>query len=185
MNLTILICICFFTLTGCNLFNRSADVEQIIRQDPAFKEIFQKKLDLDAQITTISNELYAYREEIESKISQLKKDYVSRKADADSKLRDLKSRLNPEREELRRRLSAKAGELKIKSQELSSIKARLATLRKMLTSKDAITLKDEARHEWEEELRRLELKEEPVREEIASLRDSLRLLKSELSLLKQ
>lgn len=174
-----------FVLTGCNVLKpANEDIKKLAEQDPDFKQALDKKEKIDSEIASALNEFYAYKNEVDSKIDSLKKEYKARKAEVNLRLKDLKSRLNPEREDIRNRLIILTNELKVKSKDLSSLKQRRAALEEMLSDKDK-AVDDETKQKWDDELKTIELKEIPLKDEVKSLEHSLRLLKVKLSLLKQ
>lgn len=173
-------------IAGCdNIFKPTRlDIEKILQQDPQFKQALDKKDGLDRQIASALADFYAYKEEIYSKIAELKKEYKENKTKANFRIDEIKSQLDPERERIRKTMSSLNNELKIKSQEMAGIKSRLSTLRNMLNNKKT-ELAQETEEKWQDELKDLRLKESPLKEEIARLKDSILLLNQELALLKQ
>ena len=171
------------SLAGCAPANRDQLVKEVLRADPEFSAVLDKHQQLQNRLTTHERELALARDNIEQKIKQLRRDLAIATANARAKSADVKSRIEPDRERLRLDLAMAGEELKAKRAQRAALGGKIAELRKALKSSgENWGAKERAAREAEindmlRDTKRLD-------QELATMKEHVRLLKIKLVLIK-
>ncbi|MBI3320678.1 MAG: hypothetical protein HYZ91_00215 [Candidatus Omnitrophica bacterium] len=170
-------------VAGCAPPNREALTKEVLRADPAFKEILDKHRDFSNRIQTYERELALKRTTIEQSIAQLRKDLASATAHVNSRTDELKRRMDPDRQRLELALSMAGEELRAKRAQRASLGRSIAQLKKALSASRG-TWTDEERARQEAQIQDMLRDGSRLDQERAALHAHMRLLKIKLRLIK-
>ncbi|PIQ84165.1 MAG: hypothetical protein COV75_03475 [Candidatus Omnitrophica bacterium CG11_big_fil_rev_8_21_14_0_20_63_9] len=169
------------SLGGCAPANREQLTKEALAADPEFKAVLEKRRQLANRVETYEKELTLSRSIIEQKIAQLKQDLAAATTRARMKIIEVKRQMDPDRERLTVALTLASEELKMKRGQRAVLGRQMAQLRK--TSK-APSLTSEDRARYEQQLTGIQKDAGRVDQELAALKQHVRLLKIKLLLIK-
>ena len=163
--------------------NREQLTQEVLKADPDFATVLEKHRELQNRIETYQRELALKRSTIERSIAQLRKDLAAAMSSVRQKTAEAKKRIEPDRARLELALSMASEELQSKRLQRSTLGRSLATRRKALNRQDsAWTAPERARQEAQID----EMLRDATRldQELAALKEHIRLLKIKLLLIK-
>jgi predicted nucleic acid-binding Zn-ribbon protein len=163
--------------------NRDTLTKEVLQADPAFQKVLDRYRDVVNRVQTLDRELALKRATIEQNIAKLRQELLATAASVKSKTAELKKRIEPELERLALALSMAWEELRAKQAQRASLGRSISRLKK--TVKDAgsgLSPAERSRHEAQME----EMARDASRldQEMAALKQHMRLLKTKLVLLK-
>lgn len=170
-------------LAVCGCENPQTLRQEVLRADPQFADVLQKRDQLADRITLLQREFAVKKGQIEGRIAQLRQELEQSHRQVDQKVRQFTSQLNTDQERIALALAMAGEELKLKQSQRASVGRSISQLRKSLQdSTHQWTPTDRARMdrelaEWLRETQRLDA-------ELAGLRSHLRLLKHKRTLLR-
>lgn len=168
-------------VTGCAPANREQLAKEVLKVDPEFKTVLEKRRGLSNRIETYEKELTLGRTDIEQKITRLKQDLAAATSKARLKITEVKRQMDPDRQRLAMALTSASEELKMKRAQRASLGRQMTQLRK--TSKvPSLTAQDRAR--YEQQLAGIQKDAGRVDQELSALKQHVRLLKIKLLLIK-
>ena len=171
-------------LPGCGKpANREQLVQQVLKADPSFGTVLEKHRDLSNKIDTFERELALKRSTVQHSIDQLRKDLAGSTAVVAGKIADAKKRIAPEQERLTLSLSMAAEELRAKRMQRASLGRSISQLKKAVRSAGTAWSADEL---GRQQAQIDEMLKDAARmdQEMASLKEHVRLLKIKLLLIK-
>jgi chromosome segregation ATPase len=163
---------------------REALVKEVLTVDPEFSQILDKHQETRNRIETFKRELALKRSTIDHSIQQLRKELATAVLNARQKTEEAKKRMEPDHARLTLGLSIASEELKAKRLQRSSLGRQIAQLRKTLKGDAGATWTPQERSHREAQLEELLKDTQRIDQEIASLREHVRLLKLKLLLIK-
>jgi uncharacterized protein YdcH (DUF465 family) len=168
---------------GCAPVNREELVQEVLREDPAFREVLDRHRELANRIETYKRELALKRKTVEDTTAQLRRDLASAAASVKGKVAEAKKRIQPERERIELTLSLAGEELRAKQAQRASVGRSIAQLKKALDDKRS-ALSAEERGRKDAQLNELVADAGRLDQEIGGIRAHVRLLKLKLLLIK-
>jgi hypothetical protein len=168
---------------GCAPVHRDDLVKEVLAADPSFNATLDKHQELSSRIETFERELALKRSTTEQQITALRKDLTAAAARVRAKKTQTKELMEPDRERLRLALSMAGEELRATQAQRASMGRSIAQLRKSLKQ-------DEGSWAAEERAaRRANLEDmlhdaQRLDQEMAALKEHVRLLKIKLLLIK-
>ena len=171
-------------LGGCApAANREGLTKEVLKADPEFSSVLKKHRELANSIETFERELSLKRSTVEQTIKHMRKDLAATTATVRGKTDDLRKRIEPERQRLELALSMAGEELKAKQAQRASLGRSIAQLKKAVkTASAAWTEEERSRQEAQAQ----EMLRDAARldQELAAMREHIRLLKIKLLLIK-
>ena len=170
--------------SGCGRpANREQLVQQVLKADPSFATVLDRHRELANKIDTYQRELSLKRSTVQRSIEQLKKDLAVATATVAGRVIETRKRLAPEEERLKLALSMADEELRAKRMQRASLGRSLSQLKKAVKNAGSAWSGDElARQQSHID----ELLDDIARidQEMATIKDHIRLLKMKLLLIK-
>jgi hypothetical protein len=151
--------------------------------DPSFKEVLDKKADIDAQIETLKGEFRTKQGEVNSKIMELEEELKAARKELYSKTKELSLRLEPDRQRVNLKIEEIKMKLAGKEARAGSIKSSIKNQNGLLGNKK-LNLSDQEQAELRGSIEKSMQELTPLEEEIAVLRREVQLYRQESSLLK-
>ena len=173
----------FLWASGCAPANREELVKEVLKTDPEFSSVLDKHQQLASRIETLQKELELKRTTIQQSIKQLQKELATAAEHVKLKTADVKKRMEPDRQRLGLALSMAVNELREKREQRAQLGRSLAELKKASKNPHAEwTEKERTHHERQMD----EMLQDAKRfdQEMAQLKEHLRLLKIKLLLIK-
>lgn len=169
-------------LGGC--FPESPEeLERLIKEDPAFKQLIARRDEARLQIRTIKNDLLAKKQAMDSQVQRLRSEYDAYAKTQTKKIEQARASIDASREQLKREAEQAGASLEQKTAELAGYQKTLTDVKKVLTEGKGITLSKAERQKWEERILMLSEKIRPLSEEIQELRLQIRLKKQKIGFL--
>ncbi|MBI2103980.1 MAG: hypothetical protein HYT90_00160 [Candidatus Omnitrophica bacterium] len=168
---------------GCAPADRDQLAREVVAADPAFASVLDKHRELANRMETYRQELALKRKTVEDTIALLRKDLAAAAASVRSKTLEAKNRLQPERERLALSLSLAAEELRAKRAQRASLGRSIAQLGKSLGQQDVV-LTPQERSRQQAQLDEMARDAARLDQELAAMREHVRLLKLKLLLIK-
>ena len=169
---------------GCsNASNDKATRIEVIKADPSFAKLIEKRDDLASKVSQLQRELSLKQTQIEKQIDQLKQDLREARSQVNSKIQQTKALLDPERQNLELSLSLAENELKSKRAQRAALSRSIERLKKAIKESASLWSKDQKEktqadlNDFIHEAKRLDV-------ELSSLKAHDKLLKQKLALLK-
>ena len=168
---------------GCAPINREELTKQVLAADPSFEDVLDRHRELANRIVTYQRELALKRSTVEQQIDQLRKELAADNATVRSKIEETKKRIEPDRTPLELSLSVAGEQLRTKRIERASLGRSIAQVRRTLKRQDASLTELEGANQ-QLQLDQLLRDAARVDQELATLHEHVRLLKTKLLLLK-
>ena len=169
---------------GCDRsVNREQLAKDVLKADPGFSGVLDRHRSLANRIGMFERELAVKRSTIEQSIAQMRRELSTSTATVKGKIDEVKKQIEPEQQRLEVALSMAEEEFRIKRFQRASLGRSMARLRKAgHTAKGAWTDAERARQEAQ--LREMARDAARLDQEIASLKEHVRLLKKKILLLR-
>jgi len=171
-------------LAGCSPPAKREDlIHEVLKEDQSFSPVLDKYREVVNRIQTYQRELALKRSTIEHSIAQLRKDLASTVASVNQKTEEAKKRMDPDRARIQLALSMANEQLRATQLQRASLGRSIAQLKKSLKSNETGWSQQERARQ---ETQLGDMLRETVRldQEIASMKEHVRLLKIKLLLIK-
>lgn len=156
---------------GCAPVDREKLAQEVVAKDPEFAAVLEKHRELTSRIETYDRELSVRRSEVEKKVALLRKDLVDAAASVRAKTEEVKKRMDPDRMRLQQALTQSGNELNIKQAQRSALGKQIAILKKSGQPESG-------------GLAQLLQQAQQLDQEMAEIKDRIRLTKIKLVLIK-
>ncbi len=164
------------SMAGCAPpVNREQLTKEVVSKDPDFGAVLEKHRELSNRIQTYQRELEVRRSTVEKNIAPLRKGLAGAPAAVRVKIDEVKARMEPDRKQLELALATAGAELKAKRAQRASLGNQISQLKKSMQASAAG--QDTRLNDMLHEAGRLD-------QEMASLKEHVRLLKIKLLLIK-
>ena len=163
--------------------NREALTKEALKADPAFAQLLDKHREMVNRIDTYQRELALKRSTIERTIAQMRKDLADAEAGVRTKVDETKKKIEPDRERLELTLSMALEKLRTKQSQRASLGRSMTHLKKAAKSREASWTPEE-RARQQAQLDELTRDAARLDQELAGIREHVRLLKIKLLLLR-
>ena len=182
-NRVVLVVLCCLWLAGCAPANREKLSKEVLERDPEFGQVLEKHRELSNRIDIYQRELALKRATVEQAIAKQRKDLSAAVASVRAKTADVKKRMEPDRQRLMLALSMAGEELRAKQGQRASLGRSLAQLRKAAKN-DGVSWTTEERAGHDAQMQDILHDADRLDQEIAALKEHLRLLNVKLLLIK-
>jgi chromosome segregation ATPase len=159
-------------------------IQEVIEQDPSFKEALDKKSELDEKISALSEELNLKAVNVKSKIGSLKREFRDYKQDISSRIESVNSQLDPQRSSISQKITELSSELNLKQSSLSATNRMIADLKKLIQQRASPDADAEDVSRLQDRIDSQVHQAELLKQDIACLRDKIRLERLKLRLLR-
>jgi len=167
---------------GCAPVDRPQLVEDVLNADPAFRAVLQKRDEYASRIETLEREVALKRETVKRSIAQMRQELTESMKTVKERKAHFRKMLEPDRERHELALAVAGEEVRAKTSQLTSVKRAIAASRKALDGAEGWSAEEQRRQEAQ--LRETERDGERLTDEIAALKEHLRLLKVKLLLIR-
>jgi chromosome segregation ATPase len=168
---------------GCAPSSRGELAKEVLRADPSFAAVLEKRRELANRIETYQRELALKRRTVREEIAQLRAELSATAATVRRRIAELKSRMDPDRERLEQALAQSSQLLRSMQAQRAQVGRAVSQLKKSLATRQAdagtsgSAPQDQALVDAQQDLTRLDA-------ELAAVREHLRLLQTKLLLIK-
>ncbi|KPK42227.1 MAG: hypothetical protein AMJ78_03170 [Omnitrophica WOR_2 bacterium SM23_29] len=184
--LTIFIMFLSLNIWGCGKLHNVEEIKKtVIESDPEFKDVLEKKAELDIQIEMIMSEFRKRQGEINSKIMELEEELKLVRRQAYDEVRRLKAKLEPQRQEVALKIRELKTTLRNKEGLLKTLKRSLRETEKLIEKSKELGYSLEDKAKWQREIDDLNSQIRPLESEIAKIKREIYIYRQKLSLLKQ
>jgi chromosome segregation ATPase len=153
-------------------------LEQEVRaKDPLFAPVLEKRKETERRIETYKNELAVKRDSIESQVKQLRRQLAEAVGQYNKKVTLAKTNMAPDRERIQVALTVANNQLRAAQVQRASVSRSVAQLRKSAGQSEPGAEAQSQLAAFLDDLKRLD-------QEIAALKDQVRLLKLKLLLVR-
>lgn len=170
-------------LTGC-LGENAEELDRLVKEDPAFKQIIAARDAARAQIKAIKQDLFTRKNVLNAQVEKMRAEYETYAKGQNQKIEQYRAAIEADRVKLQRELELAGASLEKKLAEQAGYQKTLVDVKKMLSESKGITLSKAERQKWEERILMLSEKMRPLAEEIQDLRLQIRLKKQKIGYLK-
>lgn len=170
-------------LAGCTPTNHEELAKAVVKSDPDFKAVLDKHRELSNRIETYERELTLKRTTVEHQITQMRQDLATATANVRARIDEVKKRMEPDRQRLALALAMASEELQAKRQQRASLGRSIARLRKALKQSGAGWSAQDVKKQ-QSQIDEMTTDTKRLDQEMASLKEHLRLLKIKLLLIK-
>ncbi len=170
-------------LTGC-LSDNTEELDRLIKEDPAFKQMILARDEAHSQIKAIKQDLLTRKNSVDAQVEKLRGEYDVLAKSQNQKIEQYRTTIETNRLRLRREQELAGASLEKKHADLAGYQKTLTDVKKMLSESKGITLSKAERQKWEERILMLSEKIRPLIEEIQDLRLQIRLKKQKVGFLK-
>lgn len=170
-------------MSGCAPMGREELKQEVLKTDPEFTQALERHRELANRMETYERELALKRGTVERAIAQMRGDLQTATQSVRAKTAELRSRMEPERKRLALALAMAAEELQAKRAQRASLGRSIAKLRKAIrASGEGWTPQERARRE--EQAKDMLVDASRLDQELAAMKEHIRLLRIKLLLIK-
>ncbi len=175
---------CIFILCGCGMeglqfFNKSSTEEKVLSADKDFKDVLDKKKDVDERVRYRREEYQNEKRKLQDKIKDIQAQIVMEKKQADMDIKSIKAEIDPYRQKINEQIKDAVAQTKYVRDNIKRHKQAIEALERLNGKSD---IKSE---KWGEEL--LNLRKSLSSEEmtLSQLNEKINLLKMKSGLLRR
>ena len=121
-----------FSLPSCAPTNREQVAREVLKVDPSFGAVLDRRRELENRVETYERELALKRSAVERSITQLRRELAASTTSVRMRITEVKKRIEPERSRLRLALSMANNELQAKQAARAGLGRSIASLKKAL-----------------------------------------------------
>lgn len=173
-----------FALTGCLLGESADELDRLVKEDPAFKQMIAARDEARHQIQIIKQDLLSKKKTADEQIGKLRAEYDAYSKTQSKKVEQYHAAIEVSRNQLKHEVELAGASLEEKTAELAGYQKTLADVKKVLTEGKGLSLSKTERQKWEERILLLSEKMRPLTEEIQDLRLKIRLKKQKIGYLR-
>ena len=176
---------CFlFLVSGCAPIGQES-LDEITKYDPSFKEVLGKKKELDSRINFLLNQLHDAKTMAYAHIRTIKGKFNEQKRDINSKVSDLKKQLDPERLQVKEVLEILTNTVFTKKAMFKNLMSTKKNLTNLVNQQKTLTISPEDVSKWQEKLKSLNEQIEALGKELITMEKELKISKLKLIALRQ
>ena len=172
-----------FLFSGCFWASNPEELDRLMKEDPAFKQMIVARDQINSQVRMIKNDMLAKKKVIDGQIDGFRREYDTYAKSENVKIEKYQTAMEANRNLLKRELETASAQLEAKETELGGYEKTLADVKKVLRESRGINLSAQEKQKWEERILLLSEKIRPVTEEIQDLRTQIRLKKRKIHFL--
>ncbi len=174
---------CLF-LSGCLFQESPEELDRLIKEDPAFKQMILARDQACDQIHLIKEDLLNKKKLLDSQVEKLRTEYDTSAKTQNKKIEQYRAMIETNRNLLKRQQEQDGAHMEEKQSELAGYEKTLSDVRKVLHEGKGISLSKTERQKWEERILMLTEKIRPLTEEIQELKLQIRLKKQKIQFLR-
>lgn len=171
-------------LTGCLIQDSPEELDRLVKEDPAFKQMIASRDQAHHNIRFIKNELLTKKNAMDVQVEKLRTDYDVYAKSQNKKIEEFRALIENHREQLNKDIEAAQASLASKQAELEGYKKTSVDVNDVLHEAKGIKLSKAERQKWEERVLMLSEKIRPLSEEIQELKLRIRLKKQKIGFLR-
>lgn len=168
---------------GCGRANRAELTKEVLAADPGFTAVLTRHQEILNRVQTYQQELALKRATIERSIVQSRKELADASANVRAKTDDLKRRMDPDRQKLELALGMAIEKQRALMAQRSSLMRQATQLRKAISG-SAENWPAAERSQKQTQLDEMQRDADRLSQELATLRQHVRLLRTKLLLIK-
>lgn len=170
-------------LSGC-LSESPEELDRLIKEDPAFKQMIVLRDQAHRDILFIKQDLLSRKNVLDAQFNKIRSEYDIYAKGQNKKIDQYRSAIETHRNQLKKEIELAGASIEDKETELTGYQRTLADVKKVLTEGKGISLSKAEKQKWEERILMLSEKMRPLSEEIQELRLQVRLKKQKIGFLK-
>jgi chromosome segregation ATPase len=170
-------------LASCAPVNRAELAKRALAADPEFVAVLDKRATLESRITTEHKKLALVRETIQQDITQKKKELAEKSSAVRRKITEIKAQMDPDVRRYTTTLGSASEDLRAKQAQRAAIGREIAQLKKALKAAGAAGGASQRAQQETQITERLR-DAQRIDQEIAALKEYLKLLKTKLLLIR-
>lgn len=176
-------CVVLF-FTGCEQIaaDRAKALDEVLRADASFKDLISKKERLDSEVMHLKSSYGQKKSKLLAEVAKLRAEVSMQNKELTDKVQGLKSQLEPERQALKAKIKELRLILSSKEKILSNVKAIEKNASNLAEANDASLKK---KLDVEDVHKGFSSQSSALKEEVASLKERLRILLFKEKLLRQ
>ncbi len=172
------------SLTGCLIQESPEELDRLVKEDPAFKQMIASRDQAHQNIRFIKDELLSKKKVMDAQVEKLRREYDVYAKSQNTKIDLYRALIENNRNQLNKDIAAAQASLDSKQVELEGYKKTSADVNDVLREAKGIQLSKSERQKWEERVLMLSEKIRPLNEEIQELRLRIRLKKQKIGFLR-
>jgi len=177
----LLLFICF--ASGCSVVSNEKK-EEVLEQDPYFRQLLEGKQRTDAEIAALKKDLKEKKKGINSKIDILKKEFRKESEKVASDIKRLKSRFDSEKGIIAKEIELVEQGINSKQLAIKNADKTINELNSLITKEGRLDISQEEVTRWRQRIRSLEEEKKATRKELRKVEKELGLLQIKLRLLR-
>ena len=170
-------------LGACAPADRATLTREVVAKDPEFAAVLEKRKEQLSRIQTFERELALKRSETDKRITQLRTELAAARDTVRGKIAEAKTRMEPDRKRVELALALADEQLRAMTQQRDSVARSMVEIKKSLRGSQEV-LPPEERAGQERRLGEMTRDAERLAQEIAGLKEHIRLLKVKLLLIR-
>lgn len=178
-----LLALASFFMTGCLMQESPEELERLVKEDPAFKQMIASRDQAHQNIKFIKDDLLSKKKIMDGQVEKLRADYDAYAKSQNKKIDLFRSQIENHRNQLSKDIEAAQASLDTKQAEMDGYQKTTADVNKVLREAKGIQLSKTERQKWEERVLMLSEKIRPLAEEIQELKLRIRLKKQKIGFL--
>ena len=168
---------------GCGPVDRSQLTEEVLKADPSFRTVLEKRDEYASHIETADREFALKQATVQRTMQELREDLAESQQAVRKKTAGFRGLLEPERRRLGFAIEMATDEVRAKGVQRSSLGRSIVRLRKALEGADD-TWSEQERSRQDGQLNEMLRDAQRLDDEMAALKAHVKLLKSKLLLLR-
>lgn len=166
-------------ISACSRTNERM-LNQLLEQDPEFKEILLLKREAANQITALKKQLLEHRREANSKITAIKELLRTQEKEIQIKIRTYEDKIRSKIQEINSRIIVLNAELKKYKRELKRIEQMIKDTRTIMEKSKTLGLISDDPSQWDRKFIELNEQKDNMQERINIIKDKIQMYKAEL-----
>lgn len=170
-------------LSGCGNEPDRAELDLLLKEDPAFHELVRTKVNLETQIAGLRKELAEHKTRMDEKILGLRRDYDADRQTKDRSVGEYQALLAGQRRDFAAGYDKARAQLESRKRMRADIEKAIREARGVLAKKDKLAISGREIGEWEERITNLQNRLSPLDAEISALESTVSLKRKKLKYL--
>lgn len=175
--------LCLLSISGCHWNQGPEELERLVKEDPAFKQMIVQRDQAHAQINLIKDDLLKKKQVMDNAVEKMRGQYDLYAKGQNRKIEQYRATVEANRVRLKSEIEKAQIQIETQETELGGYQKTLTDVKGALKESKGITLSTQEKKKWEERFAMLQEKIRPLSEEIQELKLQIRLKKQKISYL--